>query len=118
MTRQANERLKDGDRSRYDAIRQTWLTEQENSVPLVVIPAAVKQLKADATRILEALGQVAADLNTRFSFVTEMVSQPGTWRLRKGDWRAAYTIEGNDVVVTPHRKQKGHLPMNGIKLLA
>jgi mRNA interferase RelE/StbE len=73
-------------------------------MPLIVIPAAMKQLKAmpkaDASRILEALEQVSADLNTRFSFVTEMVGQPGTWRLRKGDWRAVSTIEGNDVVVT------------------
>jgi mRNA interferase RelE/StbE len=73
-------------------------------VPLIVIPAAMKQLKAapkaDANRILEALEQVASDLNNRFSFVTEMVGQPGTWRLRKGDWRAVFTIEGNDMVVT------------------
>jgi mRNA interferase RelE/StbE len=71
---------------------------------LIIIPAAMKQLKAvpkaDATRILEALEQVAADLNSRLPFVTEMVGQPGTWRLRKGDRRAVYTIEGNDVVVT------------------
>jgi mRNA-degrading endonuclease RelE of RelBE toxin-antitoxin system len=80
-------------------------------VPLIVIPAAMEQLKAvpkaDASRILEALEQVAADLSTRFSFVTEMVGQPGTWRLRKGDWRAVCTIEGNDVVVTRIGNRRG-----------
>lgn len=73
-------------------------------MPLILIPAAMKQLKAmpkaDASRMIEALEQVAADLDTRFPFVTEMVGQPGTWRLRNGDRRAVYTIEGNDVVVT------------------
>jgi mRNA interferase RelE/StbE len=72
-------------------------------VPLIITPTALKQMKtmpkADATRILAALEQVAADLSTRFSFVTEMVGQPGIWRLRKGDWRAVYAIEGDDIVV-------------------
>lgn len=69
-----------------------------------LIPAAMKQLKAmpkaGSSRILAALEQVASDLNTRFSFVTEIVGRLGIWRLRKGDWRAVYTIEGDDVVVT------------------
>lgn len=72
-------------------------------MPLIITPAALKQIKAmpkaDAARILAALEQVAADLTTRFSFVTEMVGQPGVWRLRKGDWRAVYAIEGGDIVV-------------------
>ncbi len=72
-------------------------------MPLIITPAALKQMKAmpkaDATRIMAALEQVAADLTTRFPFVTEMVGQPGIWRLRKGDWRAVYTIEGGDIVV-------------------
>ena len=73
-------------------------------MPLIITPAALKQMKAmpkaDVLRIMAALEQVAADLTTRFSFVTEMVGQPGIWRLRKGNWRAVYTIEGADVVVT------------------
>jgi mRNA-degrading endonuclease RelE of RelBE toxin-antitoxin system len=39
-------------------------------------------------------------LTVRTPFVTEMVGEPGVWRLRKGDWRATFVIEGADVVVT------------------
>jgi mRNA-degrading endonuclease RelE of RelBE toxin-antitoxin system len=50
---------------------------------------------------------VAEDLTARHSFVTEMVNEPGVWRLRKGDWRAVYTIESGDVVVrnVGHRRE-------------
>ena len=62
--------------------------------------------KGDAARLMAALEQVAANLDVRYSFVTEMVGEQGTWRLRKGNWRAVYTIENEDVVVTNigHRK--------------
>jgi len=71
----------------------------------LIIPAAVlKQMKAmpkaDQARIIEALEQVAAGLTVRMPFVTEMIGEPGVWRLRKGDWRAIFIIEGADVVVT------------------
>ena len=71
----------------------------------LIIPGIVlKQMKAmptaDQARILEALEQVAADRSVRMPFVTEMVGEPGVWRLRKGDWRAVFVIEGTDVVVT------------------
>jgi mRNA-degrading endonuclease RelE of RelBE toxin-antitoxin system len=71
----------------------------------LIIPAAIlKQMKAmpkaDQTRIIDTLEQVAADLTVRMPFVTEMVGEPGAWRLRKGDWRATFVIEGADVVVT------------------
>lgn len=70
----------------------------------IVPPAVLKQMKAmpkaDRARVIEALEQVAADLTVHFSFVTEMAGEPGLWRLRKGDWRAAFVIEGADVVVT------------------
>jgi mRNA-degrading endonuclease RelE of RelBE toxin-antitoxin system len=56
--------------------------------------------KADQARIIEALEQVAADISVRMPFVTEMVGEPGVWRLRKGNWRATFIIEGTDVVVT------------------
>ncbi len=71
---------------------------------VIIPPAVYKQMKAipkaDVDRLVAALEQVAADLTTRLPFVTEMVGQPGVWRLRKGNWRAVYTIEGADVVVT------------------
>ncbi len=71
----------------------------------LIIPATVlKQLKAmpkaDQTRIIDALEQVAANLTVRMPFVTEMVGEPGVWRLRKGDWRATFVIAGANAVVT------------------
>ena len=70
-----------------------------------IIPVAVfKQMKAmpkaDQARIIDALEQVAENLTVRMPFVTEMVGKPGVWRLRKGDWRATFVIDGADVVVT------------------
>jgi mRNA interferase RelE/StbE len=56
--------------------------------------------KADQAWIIEALEQVAQNPTVRTPFVTEMVGEPGVWRLRKGDWRAIFVIEGTDVVVT------------------
>ena len=72
----------------------------------LIIPTAVlKQMKAvpkaDQARIIEALEQVADDLTIRMPFVTEMVGEPCVWRLRRGDWRATFVIDGADVVVTP-----------------
>ncbi len=70
----------------------------------IVPPAVLKQMKAmpkaDQTRVIEALEQVATDLTVRLPFVTEMTGEPGVWRLRKGNWRATFTIDGTDVVVT------------------
>jgi mRNA interferase RelE/StbE len=71
----------------------------------LVIPGMVlKQMKAmpkaDQARMIEALEQVAADLTVRMPFITELIGEPGVWRLRKGDWRAIFVIEGADVVVT------------------
>lgn len=78
---------------------------------LLIPPDVLKQMaflpKADRKRILEALEAVAAAPYVRQSFVTEMIGQPGVWRLRKGDWRAAYRVEGDAVVViwVMHRRE-------------
>lgn len=63
--------------------------------------------KADAKRLVAALEAVAADLSVRQPFVTELVGQAATWRLRKGDWRAVYRVVNEDVVVdrVAHRKE-------------
>jgi mRNA-degrading endonuclease RelE of RelBE toxin-antitoxin system len=71
----------------------------------LIIPTAIlKQMKAvpkaDQARIIEALELVANNPTVRMNFVTEMVGEPGAWRLRTGDWRATFVIEGADVVVT------------------
>jgi mRNA interferase RelE/StbE len=64
-----------------------------------VLPQLAAIPKRDRERLLEALEMVAAEPQRRFSFITEMAGRPGVWRLRKGDWRAVYRIQGNDVVV-------------------
>jgi mRNA interferase RelE/StbE len=73
-------------------------------VALIIPTAVLKQMKAvpkaDRARIIDALEQVANDLTMRMPFVTEMVGEPGVWRLRKGDWRATFVVDGADVVVT------------------
>lgn len=70
---------------------------------LLIPPDVLKQLaampKADRKRLLDALELVAAEPIRRFSFVTQMVGQPGVCRLRKGDWRAVFRIRGSDVIV-------------------
>jgi mRNA interferase RelE/StbE len=72
-------------------------------VALIIPTAVLKQMKAmpkaDQARIIDALEQVAENLTERMPFVTEMVGEPGVWRLRKGDWRATFLIDGADVVV-------------------
>jgi len=55
--------------------------------------------KRDRERLLDALEMVAVEPSRRFSFVTELVGQPGVWRLRKGNWRAVFRRRGVDVVV-------------------
>jgi mRNA-degrading endonuclease RelE of RelBE toxin-antitoxin system len=39
--------------------------------------------------------------------MTEIVGDPGTWRLRQGDWRVVFRFDGGDVVVDPvgHRRE-------------
>jgi mRNA-degrading endonuclease RelE of RelBE toxin-antitoxin system len=70
---------------------------------LIIPPDVLRQLKTmprrDRKRLLEALEMVAAEPDRRFSFTTELVGQPGVWRLRKGDWRAVFRRRGIDLVV-------------------
>ena len=69
-------------------------------IPGMVLKQMKAMPKADQARIIEALEQVAADPTVRMNFVTEMIGEPGIWRLRKGDWRAIFVIDRADVVVT------------------
>jgi mRNA-degrading endonuclease RelE of RelBE toxin-antitoxin system len=78
---------------------------------LIVPPDVLKQLapipRADRERLLKALEMVAEAPTKRFPFVTEMVENPGVWRLRKGDRRAVFRIRGTDVILdrVGHRKE-------------
>lgn len=80
-------------------------------VALLIPPDVLKQIapmpETDRARIIEALQAAAADLTFRQAFVTEIVGQPGVWRLRKGNWRAIYEVVEGDVVVTrvAHRRE-------------
>jgi mRNA-degrading endonuclease RelE of RelBE toxin-antitoxin system len=68
-------------------------------IPPDVLPQLAALPKRDRERLLDALEMVAAEPNRRFSIVTELVGQPGVWRLRKGNWRAVFRRRGADVVV-------------------
>ena len=78
---------------------------------LLISPDVFKQIasmpEGGRTRVLDALRIVAANLSTRQPFVTEMVGEPGVWRLRKEDWRAVYRVVEGDVVVDAiaHRRE-------------
>jgi len=78
---------------------------------LIIPPAVIKQMKTmpqtDQARIIEALEQIATQPSFRFSFMTELVGEPGHWRVRKGIWRAIISIENNDVRVIriAHRRE-------------
>jgi mRNA interferase RelE/StbE len=78
---------------------------------LLIPPDVVKQLagipKADRQRLLDALEMVAAKPTKRFPFTTQLVGQPGVWRLRKGEWRAVFRIHRSDVILdrVGHRRE-------------
>lgn len=78
----------------------------------LILPAAVfKQLaslpKADARCLLDRLSAIAAAPDAQHPGVTAMVGEAGTFRVRQGDWRAVYTIDGADVIVdrVAHRRE-------------
>ena len=70
---------------------------------LTFSPEATRQLlgipRADAKRLHKALQQVADAHPQRMSFVSELVAEPGNWRLRKGDYRALYRLTENEMIV-------------------
>jgi mRNA interferase RelE/StbE len=63
--------------------------------------------KADATRLLNRLEQIAAAPAIQHPNVTAMVGQQGVFRVRQGDWRAVFLVEDGDVVVIEigHRRE-------------
>ena len=78
---------------------------------LLFVAAAAREIermpKADRDRLMQALQAVADEPSRRLPFVTEMAGRPGEWRLRKGNWRAIYRVEQQDVVVllVGHRRE-------------
>jgi len=78
---------------------------------LLVPPSVEKQFasmpKADARRLRDRLEAIAAAPQAQHPNVRPLVGCPGSFRLRHGDWRAVFSIEGDDVVVdrVAHRRE-------------
>ena len=78
---------------------------------LIIPPHVFKQLEAAprhvAKRLLERLERVAASPFAPQPGVKPMVGEPGSYRVRHGDWRAIYSAEDGDVIVERigHRKE-------------
>ena len=78
----------------------------------LIIPSRVfKQLallpKADLRRLLERLEAIAHAPDALHLGVAPLVGEPGTFRVRQGDWRAVFSIEDGDVIVDriAHRRE-------------
>lgn len=78
---------------------------------LLIPPSVEKQFalmpKADARRLRDRLEAIAAAPGMQHPNVRPLVGCPGSFRLRQGDWRAVFSIEGDDVVVdrVAHRRE-------------
>jgi len=60
---------------------------------------ALRRMPRDvARRIREKLGLIAEDPYAQHPNVTRLQNRPG-YRLRVGDWRAIYEIEGEELVI-------------------
>jgi mRNA interferase RelE/StbE len=80
-------------------------------VTLIIPPSVVKQLaglpRADAVRLLERLQRIAAAPHLRHPSFVPLSGEPGSYRLRQGQWRAVFSIEDGDVIVdrVAHRRE-------------
>lgn len=78
---------------------------------LIIPPQVVKQLaglpRAEASRSLARLKQIAEAPRERHPNVLPLTGEPGTFRLRQGDWRAVFSIEDDDVILdrVAHRRE-------------
>jgi mRNA-degrading endonuclease RelE of RelBE toxin-antitoxin system len=80
-------------------------------VALILSRACQKQMEAmpklDRDRLMARLRDVAADPARRHPNVTAILGESGVFRVRQGDWRAVFAIEGGDVIVdrVGHRRE-------------
>jgi len=80
-------------------------------VALILPPRVLKQLaalpKADGRRLLERLEAIALVPGAQHLGVAPLVGEPGTYRVRQGDWRAVFSIEDGDVIIDriAHRRE-------------
>lgn len=63
--------------------------------------------KADARRLRDRLEAIAAAPDAHHANVRPLAGSPGAFRVRQGDWRAVFSIEGGDVIVdrVAHRRE-------------
>jgi mRNA-degrading endonuclease RelE of RelBE toxin-antitoxin system len=78
---------------------------------LLIPPAVFKQLASmprnDAKRLMDRLERIAESPAARHPSVTALAGAPGSFRVRHGEWRAVFSIEGGDVIVdrVAHRRE-------------
>lgn len=79
---------------------------------VVLTRAAIRSLRAlpkrDAGQIAARLEAIGAAPSERHPGVTAMQGEPpGRFRVRQGDWRAVFVIEGDDILVVAigHRRE-------------
>lgn len=81
------------------------------NMALLIPPRIVKQLsgmpKADAERLLKRLKEIAAMPDGQHPSVVAMAGEAGVFRVRQGDWRAVYAVEGGDIILerVMHRRE-------------
>ena len=63
--------------------------------------------KADGERLLQRLETIARAPDALHLGMAPLVGEPGTFRVRQGDWRAVFSIEDGDVIVDriAHRRE-------------
>jgi mRNA interferase RelE/StbE len=78
---------------------------------LIVPPHVIKELEAAprdiAKRLRDRLERIAASPFTPQPGVKPMSGEPGSFRVRQGDWRAIYSVEDGDVIVERVGDRKG-----------
>jgi mRNA interferase RelE/StbE len=80
-------------------------------VTLIIPPPVMRQLgglpRPDAGRLLERLQRIAAAPHMTHPNVVPLSGEPGSYRLRQGQWRAVFSIEDGDVIIdrVAHRRE-------------
>ncbi len=78
---------------------------------LLIPPRVYARLAAmpgkEARRLLGRLERIAADPSARHPGVVALAGEPGSFRVRQGNWRAVFSIEEGDVIVDriAHRRE-------------
>ncbi|MBI5165282.1 MAG: type II toxin-antitoxin system RelE/ParE family toxin [Magnetospirillum sp.] len=76
-------------------------------IPPPVFKQLAKMPKVDAARLLDRLEKIAEAPEATHANVLPLVGEVGVFRIRQGDWRAVFSIEGDDVILdrVAHRRE-------------